>query len=358
MDIQSFKIGAPLPFWQRWLNAIVRFFYFNSVRMYDTSGHKVRPYTFKHFPVLLYVSHRNGRIDDCMLQKLHPYAVNMVPIRIMRHPLFKWFFSGIPVMGSTEAKQMGEKAINPMRTAIRHIQKKGAVCYYPEGRSQWGYQPQPYHRGGAKIISTLLSKKHFCDLRVVGVFYTDPDEFRSNVELIVSEPIHISPRQAHEKFSEWESRIFAQINAELDSISVNCRDEIHFAAVRQYAQYLYETEGGSYGLHFINAQRQKTLPLPEELPKVVPSYINYFSRFMVGIFTLLMAPVLFIGHHAEKKANAKNPAVFLRVTKGTTALIIWVLILLSIALYWPPISLLYVMALVGLLLYDKTKNNH
>ena len=363
-----FYAGQVLPWWQRWIATIVRFFYFHSVKVLTPEGEPVKAYSSEDPPTIYYISHRNGAIDGYVMQKLHPFAVSLVSVQLIAHPVLKWFFSGIPVLRPKDEGRLGALAKNlgnPMVNAIRHIEAGGSIFIFPEGSSEWGFSHLPYQSGGARIVKQLLHKNIPFQVRVVGLFYTDPDKFRSDAEVIVSAPLEISSQGENEHNKDFESRVFETMNMALDNISVHCQDEAHFEAVCQSAKQCCQQNGGSYGIHFIQAQSAQNQPesstADDEKNHVVlaESVANhtYYLRTVIQmiavlVFMLLLAPVLLVGYIAGKKADAKNTVTFFRVIAGMCVGSLWGLVLLVLLFLHPVLmTILLSMALYGLFAY-------
>lgn len=357
---QTFKVGKPIPKLQKWIAAVIRFCYFDSVKIVDINGHEVAPFRQAERPILLYISHRNGALDGYVTQKLHADAVSLVSIQLTQHPILRYFFYGIPVIRDKDKERYSEAVAsigNPIINAIKHVQVGGSLGIYPEGTSEWGYSHLPYHNGGAKIVKKLLQKQQPLLVYAVGLFYQQPNVFRSEVEVVVSDAIEIVAKEPEESNQAWEERIFEQLNGTLDKVSVHCRDEGHFAQVSAYASYQYQTQGGSYAKHFIEAQQAVELPDREQLPAVKVEKPSYLTMLAVAIFMLLWIPVLCVAKLAGNKADAINTVSFFRVIAGALVSLVW-LPLLLIELYWLPLPVAIVMVIFmgwGLCSYAKVR---
>ena len=368
---QIFHAGQMLPWWQRWIATIVRFFYFHSVKVLTPQGGQINACSSEDPPTIYYVSHRNGAVDGYIVQKLHPFAVSMVSVQLIVHPLLKWFFSGIPVLRPKDEERFGDYAKNlgnPMINTIRHIEAGGSIFIFPEGSSEWGFAHLPYQSGAARIIKKLLQKNILFRVRAVGLFYTDPDKFRSDVDIIVSPPLEIAPQMPEEGNKDFETRIFNTLNTELDHISVHCQNEAHFKAVCQRAKQLYQQQDGSYGVHFLNAQKsdnllesdsvnsQVALPVPTASYETKTDFILNLKSIIqfpaVLIFIFLMFPVLLTAYLAGKKADAKNTVTFFRVIAGMYMGCIWGLVLIVLLFLHPVVmAFIFGIALYGLFAY-------
>lgn len=352
-------LGAPNPWLISFISSGVRCLYFNTVNLVDECGHPLQP-LHNDPPTIFYVSHRNGAIDGYVVQKLAPKAISMVSVQLTAHPYLKYFFSGIRVLRAKDKERFAELAkelSNPVLHSIAHVQAGGSLCIYPEGSSQWGYTHLPYQEGGAKIIRHLLQKGQPFNVRIVGLFYDDPDQFRSNVDVVVSDPIAITPQKPQESTKVWEARIFEQINTKLEGMSVHCRDMAHFDAVDAQAKYRQAT-AGYYGAQFIALQQQLDLPaLPEPTP-VKKTWADRFALICTLYFMLLMSPVLLVGWLAAKKADAKNTVSFFKVIATAPVLIIWLGIVVTVSFFHPLLMASWVFAAFGLKAYPKMKRRY
>lgn len=399
---KGFIPGAPLLPTQRLFAAAVRGLYFDSIALHTHDGRWAWPLDAHGVPTVLLVSHRNGAIDGFVVQKLHANAISMVSVQLTANPFTRLFFSGIPVLREKDRARYGESASalgNPIINAMRHVEAGGSLCVYPEGSSEWGPSHLPYHPGGAKIVRHLLQKGVRFEVRAVGLFYTAPDVFRSSVDVIVSEPLTLPAQENGESAKSWEARLFEELNAGLDRVSVHCQDVAHFAVVEQQARAACKSGQSSYGAAFLAAQQapwpqgasqeaescvvaapscalgevpQKTehadarysgtqrsgaqqLPIqqPEAQPrarhqeeKPIPVAHSAwhllgqlarhgFDMVAVAALVLLWWPVLLAGYMGGRFADSKNTVTFWRVMAAAPVLLLWACVLLTAACFQP-----------------------
>lgn len=344
-DIAAFPPGGkPVALHVRVLARLLRGFYFGRVRVLG-----------KPAPIgtarLVVSSHRNGALDGLVVLKAFPRTQGLVSIQLLRHPLLRWLFDGLAVIREKDRAKYGMHRIafaSPVDAGCAQLRVGGDLLIFPEGSSEWGFQPLPYQRGAARIARCMLDEKMPLQVIPLGLHYCAPDRFRSSVDLLLGEPVTLPPRHADESDREWELRIHQAITAALDAVSVNCSDQAGFDAACARAATM-DDRGQPYALAFIEAQerlRAGEAPSPST-PKAGPRRWPW-DCVAIAAFLLLAAPVLLAGRYAGRKADARNTVSFFRVVGGAAAALLWLPCLLLATLFQPwPLLVLWPLAALG-----------
>ena len=326
----------------RVLASLLRGFYFRQVRIVGAHNFPVPPRGGR----LIVSSHRNGAIDGYIVLKAFPGVQGLVSIQLLQHPLLRWMFDGIAVVRGKDRQRYGiQRATfaHPVDAGCAQLREGGDLVIFPEGSSEWGFQPLPYQRGAARIVQTLLSEGVSLEVVPMGLHYQMPDQFRSSVESLLGAPIEIPVRADDESIREWERRIHQAISDALDAVSVNCSDAASFAAGEATAA-ARAAEGQSYALAFVHAQQSPQPPLP--LPQRQRAWP--WDWLAVAAFMLLAAPVLLVGRFAGGKADARNTVSLFRITGGLAIAVIWLPNLVLATWLWPVALLpLWLLAAIG-----------
>ncbi|BCU78837.1 1-acyl-sn-glycerol-3-phosphate acyltransferase [Luteolibacter sp. LG18] len=141
-------------------------------------------------PVLIVATHRNGAVDGFLLHALMPRLEFMLSARLTRTRFQRFFFGGI---GVARQKDGGGDNSGALRDCVDHLLAAGQLCIFPEGTSTLGPRHLPYHSGAARIALECWERSGICPVIVpVGLHYHDPGSFRSSVEVVIGEPLHIS----------------------------------------------------------------------------------------------------------------------------------------------------------------------
>ncbi|MDR0274246.1 MAG: hypothetical protein LBI48_02685 [Burkholderiaceae bacterium] len=289
--------------------------YFSSVRIV---GAPLRRRTHQ----LIVCSHRNGAIDGCCVKLAFPRALFPLSVQLLRNALLRLMFTGIPVVRPKDRERYGESVAghgSVIRAACAHLRAGGALAMFPEGSSEWGPRPLPYHSGTARIVRILLDEGVPLEVTPLGLFYHAPDRFRSGVEILLGEPVALPARQGADP-REWERQIHAALSQALDTVSVNCPDVASFERVERLAR-ADARRGQSYALAFKHWERQAAQGLPSDAPapRGTPLW-----RWLCGLPGMaLLAPVLLIGFLAGRKADARNTVTFFRIVGGFAAALLW-----------------------------------
>ena len=216
-------------------------------------------------PTLYLLSHRNGAIDGFVYQKALGDTPSLISVQLLRGPL-RLLFDGIPVVRGKDRARYGipaDAVAAPVAAAIAQLRAGGSLALYPEGTSDWGYRPLPYHSGMAVIVARLRAAGADFVVQPAAAYYSKPDGFRSRASLNMGAPF--TPQ------SESVAELQNELAAALDAVSVNCADAAHFNQV-QHAAWQAAQQGEDYGAAFLRAQRAnhlanigcRTLPCPVE----------------------------------------------------------------------------------------------
>lgn len=335
--------GRPLRWWIPLLAWLLRGFYFGRIRIVGAHRQPVP----RRGGRLIVSSHRNGAIDGYTVLRAFPGVQGLVSIQLLRHPLLRWMFDGIAVVRDKDRERYGTRRAtfaNPVDAGCAQLRTGGDLVIFPEGSSEWGWQPLPYQRGAARIARTLLDEGISLEVVPLGLHYQAPDRFRSHVEALVGAPVVLPAREADETDRDWERRIHQAIATALDAVSVNCADADSFAATEAEAT-ARAAAGESYALAFIDAQRH---PKARAAPPRPRTRAWPWDWLVVAAFILLAAPVLLAGRFAGGKADARNTVSFFRIAGGLIAAVPWLPCLLLVTWLWPtPWLALWLLAALG-----------
>ncbi|MFC2303857.1 MAG: hypothetical protein ACFNT5_01555 [Cardiobacterium hominis] len=224
-------------------------------------------------PTLYLLSHRNGAIDGFVYQKALGDTPSLISVQLLRGPL-RLLFDGIPVVRGKDRARYGipaDAVAAPVAAAIAQLRAGGSLALYPEGTSDWGYRPLPYHSGMAVIVAQLRAAGADFVVQPAAAYYSKPDGFRSRVSLNMGAPF--TPQ------GESVAELQNELAAALDAVSVNCADAAHFNQV-QHAAWQAAQQGEDYGAAFLRAQHANHpanigcasahRPLTTELPPHAP----------------------------------------------------------------------------------------
>jgi hypothetical protein len=348
-----------LPWWRRGLIALMRGFYFRRVALAGPL-----PPREAGKPRFLLVSHRNGAIDGYVALLAYPEAQFALSAQLLRHPLLRLMFTGIPIVREKDRRRYGMargEFADPFEAARVYLESGGTLAFFPEGSSEWGHCPQPYQAGCARIVRRLLEDGVTPQVVPLGLFYRQPDTFRSEAEILPGNPVDLPPRLPDEHPRRWEKRLLAAMGAALDAVSVNCPDAQSFAQVERlaaaaadgHAEYSPPPAPGtneqpSYARAFLYWQEvARHSPLPEA-PALPKQHAIWWALPCIAVFCLLFAPVLLAGKWAGGRADGRNTVTFFRFLGGFAVALAWLPILLLLFFLFPlPIGVASALAWVG-----------
>ncbi|WP_431221861.1 1-acyl-sn-glycerol-3-phosphate acyltransferase [Serratia sp. L9] len=287
-----FTPGRALSHWHRYVARLLVQFYYSSLKFVTPNGLPVAPFDGA-IPTLILASHRNGATDGWVFNQLLPGGQFLAAVQLLRSRFLRLMFAGIPVVRDKDRERYGYSR-GPILHAIAHLKQGGSVVVFPEGTSEWGPGPQPYHPGAAKIIRRLLQEQCRFQVVVAGCFYQAPDRFGSAVELLVDGPV-VLPEQGDTNAAQWEQNIQQCLSQALDSVSVNCRDEPMLARVEQQARS-HCGVADSYARAFKQAEQQRLSEPDIAAPQAeAPPAITLWDHLTWRLFILTLLPVWLCG---------------------------------------------------------------
>lgn len=139
-------------------------------------------------PVLYVGLHRNGAIDGAVYKTVLPRATFLIAAQLVRSAFGRLFFAGIPVARPGDADDPSGNA-TALAACVAHLTAGGELFVMPEGTSDLGPRHRPFKTGAARILSDALARGAPVTVIPVGIFYTCPDGFRSDVSVVVGEPV-------------------------------------------------------------------------------------------------------------------------------------------------------------------------
>lgn len=339
-----FTPGQPLSLWHRCVARLLVHFYYSSLKFMTPNGQRIAPLD-GDIPTLLLASHRNGATDGWVFNQLLPVAQFLTAVQLLRSRFLRLMFAGIPVVRDKDRQRYGYRraqAGNPILYAIAHLKQGGSVIVFPEGTSEWGPGPQPYHPGAAKIVRRLMQDKCRFQVVVAGCFYRAPDRVGSAVELMVGEPL-ILPEQGDVSAVEWEQSIQQYLSQALDCVSVNCRDEPMLARVEEQSWNSLR-DGDSYARAFKQAEQQTLSEPGVAAPQVT---LSLWDHLLWRLFILTLLPVWLAGWWAGCRADGRNTTTFFRLAGGFAMALVWLPCLLIAMMFYPWLLLPYGAAVLG-----------
>ncbi|WP_193015292.1 MULTISPECIES: 1-acyl-sn-glycerol-3-phosphate acyltransferase [Gammaproteobacteria] len=349
----SFVAGSPLPFYYQFISTSIREIYFSKISLIYHNRYQAE----NTHPKLILCSHRNSAFDGYIALKAFPKAQALASIQLLHSPLMRLFFTGIPVVRKKDRQRLGVNAnifSSPSDAAIAHIKAGGDLLLFPEGSSEWGFQPLPYQRGAARIIRTLISEGVVFDIIPIGLFYIAPDKFSSKVEVYIGKNIDITSQLDNSSTREWEKNIHQEVSTALNNISVNCPNIDIFKKASDYA-FNKNKIGDSYAKSFIDYQNI-LYQSNNDHPKIENHSLNSILiwRYISFLFMFILFPILLSSFIASHFADARNTVSFFKILGGCIATAIWLPILI-ILLFFSPLFIAtgLICALIGIILIRK-----
>lgn len=297
--------------------------------------------------------HRNGAVDGFVYHRVVPRAVFMIASQLRRSVLGRVFFAGIEVVRDKDRDgSAAERARNQaaLEGCLSHVRSGGELFVLPEGTSDLGPRHLPFRRGAARIAEACLARG--LPLRVVplGIHYERAWAFRSNVEIVVGEPIDTRlPEQGeaersailHERFT----RALEAVGFNVDSAAEQERAEKlayaatlgtghdYFRALKAFergvpppvAEALERLENKCANLTLLRHQGVPLVPIASAWLYVIALLV--LGPVVLCALALNLPPLVLAMAASAKRADARNVVALWRILVGLPALGLWALAL-------------------------------
>ncbi len=160
-------------------------------------------------PVVFFPNHRSAFMDPLVVATMIDRPIHF----LARGESFKNRFMAkiykqlnmIPIYRKEFSPDEAHKNKDVFRNCDALLEKKGAIMIFPEGLSQTKPRLLPFKTGMARIVFGAEEKNHFnldVQLIPVGINYTNPHRFQSDLFINLGEPIKVADyREAYEKNS-------------------------------------------------------------------------------------------------------------------------------------------------------------
>ena len=325
-----------------------------------------------HGPVLYVGLHRNGALVVFLYHRVVPLAVYMISRQLRRSMLGRMFFTGIEVVRDKDRAQDSgaDRARNQaaLEVCMRHLHDGGELFVLPEGTSDLGPRHLPFKRGAAHIAAEFLARGGRLTIIPLGIHYERAWAFRSDVEIVVGEPIDTQmPDLLHERMTQA-----------LEAVGVNLETAAEQERVEQlaYAATLGTPHSYFHALKTFEADvptaiasafdrldqesdrrglwRHQGVPLvPLAHPWLYALALAPLSILVLAALLLNLPPILCALAASRAFADARNVIALWRILVGLPVLGLW-MITLAVLAPLPFIAYLVVSAL-GLIAFHRTK---
>ncbi len=160
-------------------------------------------------PVVFFPNHRSAFMDPLVVATMIDRPIHF----LARGESFKNRFMAkiykqlnmIPIYRKEFSPDEAHKNKDVFRNCDALLEKKGAIMIFPEGLSQTKPRLLPFKTGMARIVFGAEEKNNFnldVQLIPVGINYTNPHRFQSDLFINLGEPIKVADyREAYEKNS-------------------------------------------------------------------------------------------------------------------------------------------------------------
>ncbi|MFW2080949.1 hypothetical protein ACNPQK_08235 [Acinetobacter guillouiae] len=331
-----------LSVWHVGLARLITGFYFSKIHVIGERASK---------PTLYIASHRNGATDG----QVYTWAIDKTPSLISIQMLRKWFlrliFDGIAVVRPQDTQRYKishDSVASPIQLAIQQLSSGGSLCIMPEGSSEWREKPEAYKQGMACIVKQLKLNQIDFVVQSMGVFYTKPDGFRSQVSIVFGSVF--MPKES------TVDGIFLEMSERLNDVSVNCENVQQFNQIQamawnsikhsepsiQLESQQHQTQ--DYGELFLALQSKAkhndlsvNLAINIEIKKSLNPTRKILNPMIKILFFIGFFPTVLFALLAQKGSDGRNNLTFFRLLGGfygsILTCILWIVGLFTMPFY-------------------------
>jgi 1-acyl-sn-glycerol-3-phosphate acyltransferase len=295
-------------------------------------------------PTLYVGLHRNGAVDGFVYSSVLPRASFLISTQLRKRLLGRIFFSGIEVVRD---KDQGDRKVNDaaLTRCREYLQSGGELFIFPEGTSSLGPRHLPFKSGAARLALDAI--ENGVDLTIVplGIAYEAPDEFRSNVEVIVGEPVSTRFEEGDDRLSELKRRLtrsLEDVGINVDSREVQEKiEKLAYASTlgtsRSYHESLKSLETSippSLDARWRSLQREmEHRPFTHQGVPLVPLrngwlyalVLAVLSPFVLAGAALNVVPLLGATLASRRLADGRNVVMLWKILAGVPLLVVWAL---------------------------------
>lgn len=297
-----------------------------------TRGEDGAPPRLETRPTLYLCLHRNGAVDgwvnEWALRRWSPRgALALLGANLRRNPITRLFAVGLPLArakdrGGDPQEALAARRANELAIAasLDWLKGGGSLQIYPEGTSDLGPRPLPFHRGAAHLAGLALGALPRGELllRPALIDYAAPATPGSRVDVLVGAPLPTDDLDPHDPAL---TRLLHQRIAErLHAMAFVFDDEAHQAAARAQANLLPDADARLARLRWL-AQDARRLG-PDAGAPDLPRRLRAAALAAPG--ALLNAPLAAAAWLAARRmADGPNVVAFWRILVGLTLAPLW-----------------------------------
>ncbi len=160
-------------------------------------------------PVVFFPNHRSAFMDPLVVATMIDRPIHFLARgESFKNPIMAKIYKQlnmIPIYRKEFSPDEAHKNKDVFRNCDAILEKKGAIMIFPEGLSQTKPRLLPFKTGMARIVFGAEEKNNFnldVQLIPVGINYTNPHRFQSDLFINLGEPIKVADyREAYEKNS-------------------------------------------------------------------------------------------------------------------------------------------------------------
>ncbi len=174
----------------------------------------------KNSPLIVVSNHPNTFMDAILIATLIDREFYFLTnASVFTNSWVKWFLKKlhtIPVYRKQDVKEGTPDNTKTFEACVQHLKNNGALIIFPEGISEGKRQLQKFKTGTARIALQAEESTNFqlnLIILPVGINYSEPENFRSDVLIIAGKPIYVKDFQESYEYNHQDG-----VNRLTDSI--------------------------------------------------------------------------------------------------------------------------------------------
>lgn len=236
-------------------------------------------------PVLIASNHPNAFLEAVLLACFLPRPLHfLVRADVFKNPRFRWFLKAtnqVPIYRFRDGFANLRNNAKTFEFCYETLKEGKAILIFAEGSTEMVRRLRPLQKGTARIAMGALDYSPDLDLEIVpvGVNFSDPTLFRSDVMIRVGDPL--SAREYLEAYSQDQPGtmqvITDNVRERLQPCVVHIPEHIHEQQVVPLFTILRSTDRGFRGPFFVKDSTRfySEWALAKRLGEMSPKFYEY-----------------------------------------------------------------------------------
>ena len=291
-------------------------------------------------PLIFVANHRNMILDAGMIR----YSCKRNLYYLTKHTIFEnkilgWIFknaNAIPVYRHQDNPNLVSKNIESFNAAYNIFKRGKSLMIFPEGISFAARTLFKIKTGAARIALNAESKDKFSlDLKIVpvGINYSDPSRFKSDVFVQYGDPILI--KDYKEKYQQNSQETVLNITHKIEESLISLTTNLSFIELEDmitYLELIYKNE--LLFKHSGSDDKEENFQITKEMINAVEWYLDYNSELRDNYVAMVSKYIRYLEKlKLDDRVIISRNKGFPKLLPERPIRLVWFLLLFPVYLY-------------------------